>query len=54
MLSQRNQTQLNLRSACYHADQSIFSPRLLSEIVNIKVYTTEVVPSTLYCVKYGI
>jgi hypothetical protein len=41
-------SRLNLGNACYHSAQNLFSSRLLSKNVNIKICRTIVLPVVLY------
>jgi hypothetical protein len=42
------ESRLNSRDACYHALQSILSPRLQYKHVSIKIYKTIILPNVLY------
>jgi hypothetical protein len=41
-------SRLNLGNACYHSVQSLFSSRLLSRNVKVKIYKTIILPFVLY------
>jgi hypothetical protein len=41
-------SKLNLENACFHAVQNIFSSRLLSRNVKIKIYKAIILPVILY------
>jgi hypothetical protein len=41
-------SRLNLGNACYHLVQSLFSCRLLSRNVKVKIYKTIILPVVLY------
>jgi hypothetical protein len=41
-------SRLNSGNACYHSVQSLLSSRLLSRIVEVKIYITIIMPVVLY------
>jgi hypothetical protein len=41
-------SRLNSGNACYHSVQSLFSSRLLSRNVRVKIYKTIILPVVLY------
>jgi hypothetical protein len=48
LIQEEINTRLNSGNACYHSDQSLLSPRLLSKNLKIRIYKTITLPVVLY------
>jgi hypothetical protein len=48
LIQEEIKRRLNSGNACYHSVQGLLSSRLLSKNVQIRIYTTKILPAVLY------